>query len=158
VKAHIIRRILAWGVDLWLAVPLTCVLIAGLVWIAGRVGSARVVQALLMGTGVTALVGPLLYFALFTGLLGKTPGKMLLRLHVVDASGTKPPFLVAVKREGMKYIGYWTIAGAYLAYRQFVQGQLTWYDRICQTDVEYRPRVRLTDTQRHFRDVYGDGR
>ena len=152
------RRILAWGVDLWLAVPLTCVLIVGCVWAVERVESARLARALLVATGATALVIPFLYFALFTGLLGKTPGKMLLRLRVVDASGRKPPFLVALKREGMKYVGYWTIVGAYLAYRQFVQGQLTWYDHVCRTDVEYHPRVHLTDTQKHFRDVYGDGR
>ena len=41
----------------------------------------------------------LLYFWLFTGLKGQTPGKMLVGIKVVDANGNKPGMVLAALRE-----------------------------------------------------------
>ncbi|MFC1875432.1 RDD family protein [Chloroflexota bacterium] len=41
----------------------------------------------------------LLYYWLFTGLKGQTPGKMLFGIKVVDARGNKPGLVIAAMRE-----------------------------------------------------------
>ena len=45
------------------------------------------------------MFAPWLYFWLFTGLKGQTPGKMAVGIKVVDARGEKPGLGVAALRE-----------------------------------------------------------
>ncbi len=48
---------------------------------------------------VISLVGPLLYYWLFTGLKGQTPGKIAVGIKVVNAQGNRPGLASAALRE-----------------------------------------------------------
>ena len=81
------------------------------------------------------LFGPWLYFWLFTGLKGQTPGKMLLGIKVVDAQGEKPGLGIAALRE---------IVGRFISSVVFCLGYLWiaideekrgWHDSIASTHV-----------------------
>ncbi len=77
----------------------------------------------------------LLYYWLFTGLKGQTPGKMTVRIKVVDKQGNTPDLGCAALREILGkfvsaialYIGYFWIAGD-----NEKQG---WHDKIASTHV-----------------------
>ena len=93
---------------------------------------------------------PFLYFGFTTGLWGKTPGKFICRLEVVYA-GNRPGILRALGRETLKLLAIGTGIGALLCAYQIACQGTTWYDQICGTDVQFRPRVRLSKTQKQFR-------
>jgi uncharacterized RDD family membrane protein YckC len=93
---------------------------------------------------------PFLYFGLTTGLWGKTPGKFICRLEVVYA-GHRPGILRALGRETLKLLAIGTGIGALLCAFQIAYQGTTWYDQICGTVVQVRPYVRLTGTQKKFR-------
>jgi len=93
---------------------------------------------------------PFLYFGLTTGLWGKTPGKFICHLEVVYARN-RPGILRALSRETLKLLAICTGIGAMLCAFQIVRQGSTWYDQICGTDVQFRSRVRLTKTQKQFR-------
>lgn len=75
----------------------------------------------------------LLYFTLFTGLRGQTPGKMLVGIRVVDAAGAIPGLRRAFMRE---------VVGKFLSSTAFYVGFLwpiwdaqrqAWHDKIAET-------------------------
>ena len=76
-----------------------------------------------------------LYYWLFTGIKGQTPGKMVLRIKVVDARGNRPGLGVAAMREILGktlsalalYIGF-----LWIAWDKQKQG---WHDKIANTYV-----------------------
>ena len=53
----------------------------------------------LLATNILPFLGPLLYWWLFTGLRGQTPGKMAFGIMVVDKQGNKPGLGRAALRE-----------------------------------------------------------
>ena len=81
------------------------------------------------------LVGPLLYYWLFTGLKGQTLGKMLVGIKVVDAQGNRPGLFLAALREVLGkiistivfYLGFF-----WSAWDRQKQG---WHDKIADTYV-----------------------
>lgn len=96
------------------------------------------------------IVWPFLYFGLTTGLWGKTPGKFICRLEVVYA-GNRPGIWRALGRETLKLLALASGIGALLCIFQLTYQGTTWYDHICGTHVQFRPWVRLTKTQKRFR-------
>lgn len=149
-------RVLALLVDLGLCGGLGAGLFTGLGWLAGQDDAPGLVITLAMFP--LLLAWPVLYFGLCEGLWGRTPAKFILGLRVVDGIGEKPSVPRALGRAALKLLAIGTTLGALIALIQLLWQGVTWYDHLCGTTVEYRPRVRLTDTQKHFRDVYGDGR
>ncbi len=149
-------RVLALLVDLGLCLGLGVGLFTGL----GRLAE----QSEALGLAITLalfpllLAWPILYFGLCEGLWGRTPAKFILSLRVVDGTGEKPSVPRALGRGALKLLAVGTTIGALIALIQLIWQGATWYDHLCGTMVEYRPGVRLTDAQKHFRDVYGDGR
>jgi hypothetical protein len=83
-------------------------------------------------------------------LWGKTPGKFICRLQVVYA-GNKPGLWRALSRETLKLLAIGTGIGALLCAFQIAHQGATWYDHICGTDVQFRPRAHLSKTQKQFR-------
>ncbi len=81
------------------------------------------------------LVVPLLYYWLFTGLKGQTPGKMLVGIKVVNAQGDRPGLALAALREILGklvsaivfYLGF-----LWIAWDRQKQG---WHDKIADTYV-----------------------
>ena len=72
--------------------------------------AARVDLSGLMAETWRTLVGflgalALVYAAYFTGLMGRTPGKMILGLKVVDTQGRAPGFLRALLRAVLGIVG-----------------------------------------------------
>jgi len=96
---------------------------------------------------------PVLYFAGFTAWRGRTPGKMICRLRVVDDNNMKPTFVRAAGRESLKMIAVVTQIGAWVAVIQLFMGQSAWYDSVCNTTVE--SYAGLTPTQKNFRKYHG---
>jgi uncharacterized RDD family membrane protein YckC len=93
---------------------------------------------------------PFLYFGLTTGLWGKTPGKFICRLQVLYA-GNRPGLWRGLGRETLKLLAIGTGIGALLCAFQIAYQGSAWYDNICGTVVQFRPYVRLTGTQKRFR-------
>ena len=63
------------------------------------------------------------------------------------------------KKEGMQ--SEWYDNGQLRVERNYVNGKCegaltAWYDNMCQTHVELKPRVRLTKTQKRFRQYMKD--
>jgi uncharacterized RDD family membrane protein YckC len=78
---------------------------------------------------------PLLYYWLFTGLKGQTPGKMVLGIKVVNARGERPGLGVAAMREILgKLISAIALCLGFLwiAWDREKQG---WHDKIADTHV-----------------------
>ena len=98
-------------------------------------------------------LSPVLYFAGLTAWRGRTLGKMLCRIRVVDLDHRKPTFLRAVGRESLKMIAVFTQVGAWIALVQLLIGQRTWYDSLAETSVE--SYMGLTETQKNFRKYHG---
>jgi len=96
---------------------------------------------------------PVLYFAGLTAWRGRTLGKMLCKLRVVDDDHRKPTFLRAAGRESLKMIAVVTQVGAWIALVQLLVGQRTWYDSLAETSVE--TYAGLTETQKNFRKYHG---
>ena len=94
---------------------------------------------------------PFLYFGVPTGLWGKTPGKFLCRLEVSYADGRRPGLCRGLGREALKLLSIACMFGAIICIFQILYQGATWYDHICGTDVNFRPYVRLTGTQKRFR-------
>lgn len=95
----------------------------------------------------------LLYFTLSTGLTGRTVGKWICRLRVVDEYGERPSFWMAVGREVLKLVAVLTQIGAYIALAMLLfYNRSTWYDQVCRTEVDFIGH--LSATQRNWRKRY----
>ena len=94
---------------------------------------------------------PFLYFGIFTGLWGKTPGKFLCRLSVIYGYDKRPGLWRGLGRESLKLLTICSFIGAFLSFWQILAMGVTWYDNMCKTDVIYKPYVRLTKTQKRYR-------
>ena len=141
-------RALALIIDLPICFFSIPIVLSGTGWIVEKSGSL----ALLFVPFWFALLiaWPFLYFGLTTGLWGKTPGKFICRLEVVYA-GKRPGIWRALGRETLKLLAIGTGIGALLCAFQIAYQGTTWYDQICGTVVQLRPYVRLTKTQKQFR-------
>ena len=148
-------RALALIIDLPICFFSIPIVLSGTGWIVEKSGSF----ALLFVPFWFALLiaWPFLYFGLTTGLWGKTPGKFICRLEVVYA-GKRPGILRALGRETLKLLAIGTGICALLCAFQIAYQGTTWYDQLCKTTVVFKPYVRLTKTQKHFRKVYGNQR
>lgn len=146
------RRAAAWAIDL--AIVLAASLVYTLLVSGGAAASLLAVALALGGVApelegafrlgiavtVATIVGGMvalhaLYWVLFTGLQGQTPGKMLLGIRVVDARGNRPGIARAFMREIVGkflsklvcYLGYlWVFVDRH---RQ------AWHDKIADTYV-----------------------
>ena len=97
---------------------------------------------------------PLLYLAIPTGLWGKTLGKLICRLSVTDYRERAPGFWHALGREVLKCLAIGSGIGAVITLFQVIYQGETWYDNLCGTSVEFKPYIRLTQTQKNWRKLY----
>ena len=102
------------------------------------------------------VVSPFLYFGVTTGLWGKTPGKFICRLYVVDADNNRPGLWRGLGRETLKILAMACSIGALIAFFQIFYQGVTWYDSICGTQVHFKPYVRSTKTQKKYRKYMKD--
>lgn len=100
---------------------------------------------------VLFFVWPFLYFGVFTGLWGKTPGKFICRLSVVYGSEDKPGLWRGLGRETLKLFAIGSSFGAIFALYQVLTQGTSWYDSMCGTQVQFKPYRRLTKTQKNYR-------
>ncbi|MHC4461655.1 MAG: RDD family protein [Planctomycetota bacterium] len=94
---------------------------------------------------------PFLYFGATTGLWGKTPGKFVCRLYVTDVNGNRPGFWRGLGREVLKLLSIGSVFGVLFCIFQILYQGTVWYDHLCGTEVCFKPYVRLTETQKRYR-------
>ncbi len=84
-----------------------------------------------------SLAWPIIYFAVLTGLIGRTPGRFICRLRVTGAHNTRLKFWRGFCREILKFLGIWFGGlGVFIALFQILYlGDDAWYDSICGTEV-----------------------
>ena len=95
--------------------------------------------------GASGIVLPLLYYWLFTGLKGQTPGKMVLGIKVVNSRGERPGLGVAAMREVLgKLISAIALCLGFLwiAWDKEKQG---WHDKIAGTHVVKVVKAKSTE-------------
>jgi uncharacterized RDD family membrane protein YckC len=111
--AGVVTRSLAFGVDLALADLLFLIGAAMVGLVAQLAGGLRPdwLLATIAGAGWTLVVGS--YFAFFWTVLGRTPGMTLMRLRVLDPTGTRP----RLGRSVLRFVGLLlAIAPAFLGF------------------------------------------
>lgn len=101
---------------------------------------------------------PFLYLGIPTGFWGRTPGKWLCHLKVVDDRDRPPGLWVGLARETLKVLAVGSMIGAAFSIYQLLTHGITWYDKMCGTRVEFAPPIRLTPTQKNFRKKYKPNR
>lgn len=94
---------------------------------------------------------PFAYFGIPTGLWGRTPGRWICRLTVVDSLGERPGLWRGVGREALKLLAWSTGIGGLITGILLLNTGVAWYDQLCGTQVEFRPYVKLTPTQKNWR-------
>ncbi len=95
----------------------------------------------------------LIYFTLLTAATGRTVGKWICRLRVVDRNNERPRFWLALGREALKLLALLTQIGGYIALGMLVfYNRPAWYDQLCETDVEFIGN--LSSTQKNWRKSY----
>ncbi len=77
----------------------------------------------------------LLYHWLFTGLRGQTPGKMAVRIKVVDAQGNRPTLRVAARREVLGKLVSTVVLCIGFLWIETDKQKRGWHDRIAGTYV-----------------------
>jgi len=145
-------RFLAFIIDVTVCFTLTPLLFTAV----GKLGEFEGVLGLLMLPVVFAMfvVWPFLYFGVPTGLWGRTPGKWICRVKVLDDFGNPPGLWRGLGREALKLLAVACQIGAIFCVYQLLTHGITWYDQLCKTRVEFTPWVRLTATQKNFRKKY----
>ena len=105
--------------------------------ISGRIGAFMSLCVFL------SLLVDMVYFTLFHGISGQTPGKMLLRLQVIGISGTP----ITIGTAFLRWVGY-LISGLFfflgflwIAFDRKKQG---WHDKIAMTCVVYKRKTPAT--------------
>jgi uncharacterized RDD family membrane protein YckC len=142
-------RILALMIDLAVCFG-SLPLVVGLTgWLIERAGGFALL--LLPFWFVLILVWPLLCVAIPTGIWGKSLGKLVCRLTVTDLHGRSPGVWRALGREVLKFLARGSGIGTLLTLYQILYQGGTWYDQLCGTSVEFSPYVRLTQTQKNWR-------
>jgi uncharacterized RDD family membrane protein YckC len=144
-------RVLALVIDLALALGSGQLLAYGLsAAIAGA--DAPVIAMTLWPVVVAAnFLWPVVFLAVPTGLWGRTVGKLLLRLSVVDLDGAPPGIPRALARETLKMLSLGLGIVALVCLYQAMYTDSVWYDHACRTHVKSSPWVSLSQTQKDFR-------
>lgn len=139
------RRSVAYGIDkMILQVFYIILFVAGLLIQGGDQpawhGMEMDLYESLVGTGVIwiyylmSLFLDMIYFTWFHGTIGQTPGKMLMRLRVVQATGEPMTFGIAF----LRWVGYLiSTLAAYLGFIwiAFDRRKQGWHDKIAGTMV-----------------------
>jgi uncharacterized RDD family membrane protein YckC len=146
-------RVFALIIDLGIAMGTFPLVADGLGWILGRLGGFAGVLA--PAFTVLPYVWVILYFAIPTGIWGKTLGKWICRLSVADHLGGPPGFWRALGRETLKLLMVGSTLGALLTFVILLYQGTTWYDSLCGTGVSFNPSVRLSETQKNWRRTMG---
>ena len=149
-------RILAFMIDGALCLGTLPLVMRPFDWIMSHAGSFGL--AVLPVSLVMFVVWPVLYFAVPTAIWGKTPGKLVCRLSVMDYRGRRPDIWRALGREVLKLLAVSSGLGAMLTLLQILYTGETWYDQVCGTGVTFRPYVRLTPTQKRWRKFFNENR
>jgi len=97
------------------------------------------------------LLWPLIYFCIPTGIWGRTLGKLICRLKVVDIYDRDPRFWRRIGREALKCVMIASGIGSTITFILLICQGSAWYDNLCGTKVEFSSFVRLTKTQRNYR-------
>ncbi|MFP4379061.1 MAG: RDD family protein [Candidatus Sumerlaeia bacterium] len=92
---------------------------------------------------------PLIFLAIPTAIWGRTPGKLICRLKVVDHRDQAPGFARAFARETLKLLSLAFAFVPILTLFQYIQTGHVWYDDLCQTGIQCN--AGLTDTQKKWR-------
>lgn len=145
-------RILAFIIDIAFCFGTLPLIMQGVGWLITKTGIFGMV--LIPFWFFAFLICPFLYLAIPTAIWGKTFGKLLCRLKVVDFRGEAPGIWRGLGREVLKCLAVCSGIGAMLTLFQIIYQGGTWYDHMCDTQVEFDPYVRLTKTQKNWRKLY----
>ena len=152
-------RILALIIDCvicFFSIPLFAAATGWLVEYLSNIGSGLQGLFLMPLWFALIVISPFLYFGVTTGLWGRTPGKFICRLYVVDADDKRPGLWRGLGRETLKILAITCSIGAIIAFFQLYSQGITWYDSLCRTQVYFKPYIRSTRTQRQFRKYFKD--
>lgn len=145
-------RILAFIIDIAFCFGTLPLIMQGGGWLITQTGIFGIV--LIPFWFVAFLIWPVLYLAIPTGIWGKTFGKLVCRLKVIDYRGGPPGIWRGLGREVLKCLAVCSGIGVMLTLFQIIYQGGTWYDHMCDTQVEFNPYVRLTKVQRNWRKHY----
>lgn len=146
-------RILALVIDLVICFTILPVILSAATPLSHIIPDSAEVLSLLFIPLFFLLVilWPFIYFAVPTGMWGRTLGKFICRLKVSDYYDEKPGFWCSLGREVLKFLVIGSGIGVIITlFLYFNQGS-TWYDQLCGTKVEFKPYIRLTKTQKNYR-------
>lgn len=101
---------------------------------------------------------PILLLGVVVGLTGKTPGKLLMFLKVVNHSMRAPGLAQGILREIIKLVCGMFFLGALYALYGIVTGGKTFYDDWLSLDVEDQKPTGLTDRQKKWREYTRNNR
>lgn len=122
----------AWLID-GVIVYITIIVLNILIGLGTTLGATGIVG--IPALGIVMLLFPWVYYWLFTGLKGQTPGKMLVRIKVVDRQGNLPGLGCAARREIVgKFISTIVIFLGFL-WVIWDQQQQGWHDKLAGTYV-----------------------
>lgn len=144
-------RILAIAIDLALCAGIGPYFAQAFGWVLVFMGPLG--QVFLPFLSFSYAIFPILYFGLSTGLWGKTLGKWICRLYVTGDEGGKPGFWQAMGRETLKLLAIGSGLGIMFCLFQITCMGGVWYDQLCGTEVRFNPYVRLTPTQKRWRQA-----
>lgn len=149
-------RLLAFIIDATICFFSFIPIVAGTGWVFNYAGGFGLI--LLPLWFVLIIAWPFIYFGVPTGLWGRTLGRWICRLRVTTGNDEIPGLWRGLGRESLKLLALGSSIGGILALLQLIYQGTTWYDQLCKTAVIFKPYVRLTKTQKHFRKVYGNQR
>ena len=98
-----------------------------------------------------SLLTPVLVLGVLSGLTGRTPGKLLMFLKVVDHGGDPPGIVQGILREIAKAVSLGFFFGMFYALQGLLTSKQTFYDTWLDLEVEDLRPVGLTPTQKNFR-------
>lgn len=144
-------RIFALLLDIAFGLGSSFLVLNGTAWVLNNMGYAGFILSPFIY--VVLVAWPVLYLCVPTGLWGKTLGKLICRLSVINYRGDPPGFWRALGREVLKCLAIGSGIGMMIVLFQIIYQGTTWYDQICGTQVIFSPYVRLTQTQKNWRKI-----
>jgi uncharacterized RDD family membrane protein YckC len=103
------------------------------------------------GAVIGSLVAPALILGVLTGLIGRTPGKILFFLRVQDHNGDPPGLADGILREMAKILLFATVYGLFYALASVLRDREALYDSWLGLEVDDLRPYGLTETQKKFR-------
>jgi len=144
-------RILAFMIDIGIGAGIIALSFMGLEFITESINN-NIMGVFTLILFPIILTTPIIYMGLATGVFGKTLGKWICRLEVVDDNNNKLSIWKSLGREAIKVFMVVSNIGLIVYIIQVAINGKLFHDHICHTDVNFIGG--LTDTQKHWRKYH----